>query len=312
MLPNSFYSNIIHPKSKAGFKQVIDNKIVFTDDSELPIYNNIPILLSANSIFNCTDVIANKVTTQDSNFRNKNNFKNYIRTKIIPSLSFDFNIEKRYSDLNLLLKKESTILILGAGDKIEYYKNIFNNATVIASDVHIQFAIDVVLDGHEIPFKEEVFDLVLAAQVIEHTLKPWLFASEIFRVTKTGGYIQIEAPQNYPYHGQPYDFYRFTFTGLRSLFSKCSLHKATITEGNASTVAITNANFIVNASSNKYYRQMALLTTRFLFGWMKYLDNLKLTQRTVSSPKGFAMTFLKDNKERTTDELFEEFYKLPK
>ncbi|WP_395053488.1 class I SAM-dependent methyltransferase [Flavobacterium sp.] len=312
MLPINLYSTFIHPKTKASFKEVINDKIVFNDGNELSIYKNIPILLSKDSIFSSTDVIENKVTTQDSNFRNKNNFKNYIRTKIIPSLSHDFKIDKRYYNLNLLLKENSKILILGAGDKIDYYKNIFNKSTVITSDVHTQFAIDVVLDGHEIPFKDEVFDLVLAAQVIEHTLKPWVFASEIFRVTKTNGYIQIEAPQNYPYHGQPYDFFRFTFTGLRSMFSKCKLYNAVITEGNASTIAITNANFIVNASSNRYYRQIALFITRFMFGWMKYLDNLKLTQRTVSSPKGFAMTFLKDNKERNSDELFEEFYKLPK
>ena len=71
--------------------------------------------------------------------------------------------------------------------------------------------------------------MVLAAQVIEHTMNPWKFCTELQRVTKTGGLLQIEAPQNYPYHAEPYDFFRFTFTGLRSLFPECEVEKSSIT-----------------------------------------------------------------------------------
>ncbi len=312
MKVENFYYSIIHPQTKSIFKEVNSDYIIFEDDSFLPIQNGVPVLLSTNSIFNIQDVISNKITTQDNNYRNTLNFKNYVRRKILPSLSEDFQLEKRYKNLNKNLAQDSLVLILGAGDKIDYYKKLFNKSRVVCSDVHLQFKPDLILDGHEIPFKDDTFDLVLAAQVIEHTLKPWIFASEIARVSKLNGFLQIEAPQNFPYHGEPYDFFRFTFSGLRSLFPNCELVETNITEGNASIVGVTNANFIVNLFSNKYYRQIAVFCTRFLFGWLKYFDNLKLNQRTISSPKGFAMTFKKDNIERKGNDLFKEFYALKK
>lgn len=305
------YNFVIHPKTKSVFKEIVGETILFQDNSSLPVHNGIPILLSENSIFKIDDIIQNKSTTQDSNFVKTNKYKNYIRKKLLPTLTKDFNVEKRYKLLSSKIKKNSgVILIIGAGDKVDYYKSIFKNFQVIASDVHVQLNADCVIDAHEIPFQDNFFDLVFAAQVIEHTLNPWLLAKEVQRVTKLNGFIQIEAPHNFPYHGQPYDFFRFTYTGMRSLFNYCELNYCEITESNASMVAVTISNYIVNLTPNKYIRQFSILITRILFSWMKYFDNFKLTQRTVSNPKGYAMTFIKDGKNRVGQELFQEFYKL--
>lgn len=311
MLSSTSLKALINPITKSNFLKIDNNNIVFNDNSALPIFNEIPILLSTNSIFNFDDIRLNVVTTQDGDFTDKKKFKNHFRKKILPSLCNDFKINERYKELsNKINKTNGNVLIIGSGDKVNYYKELFKNCNVIASDVHLQLQPDCVIDAHEIPFKNDFFDLVFAAQVIEHTINPWLVSTEFQRVTKNGGYIQIEAPQSYPYHGQPYDFFRFTFTGMRSLFSKCKLEKCNITESNAAMVAVTISNYFVNLSSNKYYRRGAVFITRFMFGWLKYLDNYNLNKRTISFPKGYAMTFIKDSRERKGVELFEEFYNL--
>lgn len=132
------------------------------------------------------------------------------------------------------------------------------------------------------------------------------------RVTKIGGYLLVEVPFNFPYHSPPYDFFRFTYTGLRSLFAKCSLYSYEASEGNASTVAVFNAQFLVDLFSNRYLRIGMLFLSRFLFGWIKYIDLLRKnsTYKSTFSPMGISMIFKKDNKQRSNIELLDEFYKL--
>ncbi|MBZ4036586.1 class I SAM-dependent methyltransferase [Flavobacterium sp. 17A] len=306
--------NIIHPDSHAKLKEISKDFYVFEDNSELPIHNGIPILLGSQSIFNQNDIINSKTTTQDRSHLDTSNVKNYIRRKLLPSLCTDFNLDKRYETFNKLISRGGKILILGAGEKIDYYKNIFSGCEVITSDVHNQFSPDFIFDGHFIPFADETFDGVLAAQVIEHTINPWKFCTELQRVVKVGGFLQIEAPQSFPYHAQPYDFFRFTFTGMRSLFPECEVVKAELTEGNASNVAVTLSNYFVNLSSQKIIRSAWLFVTRILFGWIKYLDsrNGVPNKRNVSMPKGYAFTFKKDNIKRSSKDLLKEFYHLKK
>jgi len=305
---------IIQPDTHSKLVSKTEQYLLFEDGSKFYIHNGTPVLFGIESIFNVDDIINQKATTQDKNLMDTSNVKNFIRRKMLPSLCYDFTIEKRYFYLSQLLSKDSKVLIIGAGEKGSYYKKIFSNCEVITSDVHDEFKPDYIFDGHYIPFEDNSFDMILAAQVIEHTINPWKFCSELQRVTKMGGILQIEAPQSYPYHAEPYDFFRFTFTGMRSLFSQCEVLKAEITEGNAAMVAVTISNYIVNTSSNRYIRIGLLFFTRITLGWLKYLDKLQpsLNRRTVSMPKGYAFTFKKDLQFRKPVELLNDFYKLCK
>lgn len=305
---------IIHPDTRSKLIQITKTHYVFEDGSQLPIHNGVPILFGSDSIFNSDDIINVTKTTQNSAYLNTSNTKNYIRRKVLPSLCTDFNIEERYNQFSKLCPDNAKVLIVGAGEKVAYYKDKFKHCQVFTSDVHNQFNPDFVFDGHFIPFENATFDAVLAAQVIEHTVNPWMFCDELQRVTKLGGILQIEAPHNFPYHAEPYDFYRFTYTGMRSLFPNCDVLKAEITEGNAAVVAITVSNYFVNLSSKKIIRSGFLFVTRILFGWLKYLDNNKAipNRRTVSMPKGYAFTFKKDAIKRSSKALLNEFYTLKK
>lgn len=307
-------SYTINPDTKAKFSSKTATHILFEDGTLYTIHNGTPILFGKDSIFDESEILNNKTTTQDARHLDTKNFKNFVRRKLLPSLCDDFDVQKRYETLSKRLTSGSKVLILGTGEKKHYYKNLFPHCEVITSDVHNSFQPDFVFDGHAIPFQDECFDMVLAAQVIEHTMNPWLFCSEMQRVTKVGGLLQVEAPQTFPYHAEPYDFFRFTYTGMRSLFPKCEVVESSITEGNASIVAVTISNYLVNVSSIGMIRSGWLFVTRILLGWMKYLDKLQphLNRRTVSMPKGYAFTFQKDTIQRTPKELLNEFYQLKK
>lgn len=307
-----FKKTLIDPLTKESIQHIHKNDILFKCSTKYPIINGIPIIIDdTESVFNINDIITQKNTTQDSSYREKS-LKNIIRQKILPSLSKDFNFIKRYKKL-AEKHRNGKILIIGAGDKIEWYNSIFNDKSlVITSDVHTQFNPDIVVDCHQIPFANESFDLVIAGQVLEHTFKPWVVAKEVERIVKTNGNILIEIPFNFPYHSPPYDFFRFTFTGLRSLFTKCNLNDFEVTEGNASSVAVYSSQFLIELSSYRYIRMLMLFISRFLFGWFKYIDLLykKPTIRNITMPKGFSMTFEKDNLKRNNSDLLSEFYEI--
>lgn len=308
-----FLEQLIDPVSKKSLVSIEEELLFFSEDLTHPIHRGIPIVIDANeSIFSIEDIVKEVPTAQDASYRKKS-LKTLVRQKVLPSLSQDFTLVERYQKLATIYAT-SRILVIGAGAKVTWYKDLFPNALVITSDIHTQFKADIVIDAHQIPFKDHTFDLIIAGQVLEHCFKPWVVAQEIERVCKKGGNMLIEVPFNFPYHSPPYDFFRFTFTGLRSLFPKSRLEQCEIGEGNASTVAIYNSQWMVDLFSNRYMRSAMLFISRLLFGWMKYVDKLfkKVNLRTVSIPKGFSMLFEKDDVLRSNTDLLKEYYGLKK
>lgn len=303
--------HLISPSTKENCKSFKEDTLLFECGNKFKALNNTPIIIDElKSIFKVDEILDKVSTAQDSNYR-KNSLKNTFRKRILPSLSKDFGFTKRYNELARKYK-DKCILIIGAGDKIEFYNEIFQHSLVITSDVHLLFNPDIVFDAHQIPFKDASFDLIIASQVLEHTFQPWEVAQELQRVVKIDGNLLIETPFNFPYHSPPYDFYRFTFTGLRSLFPECNLESFSANEGSGSAVATFNAQFLIDLFSNRYLRMLMLLVSRLLFGWIKYLDKLKKNTSYLStfSPMGFSMIFKRDEVKRTNIELLDEFYNL--
>ena len=245
-----------------------------------------------------------KPTTQSVEYRSRKKIKNLIRQRILPSVTKDISIGRRYT--NLAEKVHGgNVLVVGVGDKKDYYCKTFSKSLVITSDVHCQFGADIVFDTHRIPFSSNFFTLVLAAQVLEHTCRPWITASEMQRVTKPGGYIQVEVPFIFPFHGIPFDFYRFTPSSLSFLFPQCKIIDFEIPEGNWSGAAVALENALINSFKNRYFRIIALFFGRLLFWWLKYLDRL-FQKCSYAIPKGYSVTYLKDGKNRSDRQLIEE------
>jgi SAM-dependent methyltransferase len=60
------------------------------------------------------------------------------------------------------------------------------------------------------PFDDNLFDTVLATDVLEHIREPKIFWSEMARTCKVGGHIILGTPFLYWIHELPYDYARYT------------------------------------------------------------------------------------------------------
>ncbi len=313
-MDNTWKNFIADPITFSPQNHVSDDFIAFKNGDTYPVVNGIPVIINeANSLFTIKDILAYTPQTQDRGYSNEKSFKNYFRRRMLPKLTSDKGYAERFASL-AALKPGGKILVLGAGERTAEYKNFFCNHEVCCSDVHLQYGPDIVFDAHNIPFQKEYFDGVVACQVLEHTIKPWEAAKEMQRVCRPGAFIHIEVPFAFPYHSPPYDFFRFTFTGLRSLFNSCKLIFYSAPEGNFSAAAVAGSQATVLMFRAGALRQAGLFISRILFFWMKYLDSFKSKTKFESfiNPKGICMTFIKDNEQRGLQAMLGEYYELIK
>ena len=276
------------PVDKSKILSFKKEEIEFENGLKYPIVNGKSILYDEKkSLFSIKDIESKVNTTQNKTYDDNKNIKNLIR-KNLPHLSSDDNIEKRYSDL----KKQSNsgpILIIGAGNKILFYKNIFGD-DVILSDVHLLYDCDIVFDTHQIPFADESMSLIILPQVLEHVHKPWIVARELERVIKSDGKILIEVPFGFPIHSY-YDFFRYTPRGIESLFENCDITNTSIPMGNWSTAAIALENALIDSFSHRYLRIISLFLARIFFWWFKYLDQPRKLEQSFA--RGYSFELVK-------------------
>ena len=61
-------------------------------------------------------------------------------------------------------------------------------------------------------------DVTFSHYVIEHIPHPWKAIQEMARMTKPGGLALHAVPWSYHYHATPGDYFRFSHSGIESLF----------------------------------------------------------------------------------------------
>ena len=110
------------------------------------------------------------------------------------------------------LGQEAKILDLGSGlDR--------RTPNTINLEIEATPNVDVVGDGHSLPFKDGVFDAVISEAVLEHVQDPNRVVSEMHRVLKPGGYVCAAVPFLQGFHASPHDYQRYTVPGFNHLFS---------------------------------------------------------------------------------------------
>lgn len=90
---------------------------------------------------------------------------------------------------------------------------------VINVDYFPYAGVDIVADVHQLPFKDESIDAVIAESLLEHVRYPQEAVREIKRILKPGGLIYISTPFIIGFHSSPGDYYRWTDVGLRELLN---------------------------------------------------------------------------------------------
>lgn len=108
------------------------------------------------------------------------------------------------------LGPDANILDLGAGNR-RRADNVIN------LEIEATPEVDVIADGHLLPFNDNTFDAVISEAVLEHVHSPVRVVAEIYRVLKPGGYICIAVPFLQGYHASPHDYQRWTLPGIIQL-----------------------------------------------------------------------------------------------
>ena len=76
---------------------------------------------------------------------------------------------------------------------------------------------------YDYPIADETYDVVVAANVLEHVRKPWLWMRELARVVRKGGLVMTVNPVSWPYHEAPIDCWRAYPEGMQALFDEAGL-----------------------------------------------------------------------------------------
>jgi SAM-dependent methyltransferase len=96
----------------------------------------------------------------------------------------------------------------------------------------------VYFDGVTWPTQAENADLLLCTEALEHVLDPAAFLAEAFRCLRPGGTLLATVPFAARWHFIPFDYWRFTPSGLERLLEAAGFRDVNVwARGNALTVA---------------------------------------------------------------------------
>lgn len=109
--------------------------------------------------------------------------------------------------------KGGVFLDFGCG--IKAASNLHPNA-VLLDAVHFP-GVDIVCTSATLPFRDDIFDLVVSQAVYEHLADPGQVTRELHRVLKPGGHILIDTAFMQPLHGDPDHYNNMTLSALKRL-----------------------------------------------------------------------------------------------
>ena len=136
-------------------------------------------------------------------------FKGHSLTRVL----FNLSLEK--------LSINGNVLDLGSKNIYgSYYSfiNINSDTNIIFTDLEPNDENVVKLNVEKrFPFEDNSFDYCLAFNLLEHVYKFENVFEEVYRVLKKDGYFYLYVPFAIPYHPDPDDFFRYTFSALYKL-----------------------------------------------------------------------------------------------
>jgi SAM-dependent methyltransferase len=134
---------------------------------------------------------------------------------------FEAGISRFVSQVAADVPAGAAVLDAGAGEG--RFKPLFANASYVGidstqGDPSWNYSnLDVIGLLEKLPFSTASFDRVLSIVVLEHTPEPARVIQEFHRVLKPGGMVHMVVPHMWEEHQKPYDFFRFTSSGIRYL-----------------------------------------------------------------------------------------------
>lgn len=250
--------------------QIRDNDFYCPQCSMIyPIIQGVPILLDKENLIVQVPIDTRPVSNLRSQIRKLLQF----RPNSQCSTATKANVKRIASQLS----PQAIVLFVGGGISSHGNHMLELGPQIIENSINLEImpgpAVDIVADGHKIPFPDNYFDAIICQAVLEHTRDSNRVVAEIYRVLKPAGIVYAEIPFLAPVHMDS-DFRRFTRMGIKELFSAFCPIQVGINGSVASSYAFISVNFFATLLS---FNTMPLYHFwRFIFSWffspIKYLD----------------------------------------
>ena len=277
--------NFLCPVCKIGDIYFSDGNAscsVIECNTEFSIINEIPVLIDfQKSVIRKESFIQSMGKSEVS--RTENKFFNLIKRFLFGSgKQTKKNLKYIASKLNEI--KDPKILIVGGGSigrgMGNFYKNFSEN--ILAFDIYTNPKLDFVADAHDIPVRNNTFDLIIIQAVLEHVINPKVVADECHRVLNESGLIYAETPFMQQVHEGAYDFTRFTDSGHRFLFKNFTSLKSGSNGGVGTTLMWSISYFFGGLFRSTFMRKIF----RVLFFWLRFFDPLVSKKQNVDGASG--------------------------
>jgi SAM-dependent methyltransferase len=174
-----------------------------------------------------------------------NNSQNlWDRLKVSCYSFFDFQYSTIHRDLSKYLPNVmGNVLDVGCG--LQPYRHLFpagiNYTGIDISESRNHFGYQtsdtLYYSGKTWPVKSKSMNFILCTETLEHVANPDIFLKEAFRVLKPGGKILLTVPFAARWHFIPYDYWRYTPSGLDLLLTQAGfINNRVYARGNQLTV----------------------------------------------------------------------------
>jgi SAM-dependent methyltransferase len=123
--------------------------------------------------------------------------------------------------------------VLDAGAGEAPYRELFLHCDYVTSDWANSphpgaRRADIIASLDALPVPDGSFDAVLCTEVLEHVANPSSVLRELYRVLAPGGRLWLTVPFVAALHEEPYDYYRYTPHGLRSLLEEAGFEEVVV------------------------------------------------------------------------------------
>jgi len=145
---------------------------------------------------------------------------------------------------------------------------------VVNVDIYHYPNVHVIADVHNLPFETGSVGGVISIAMLEHVKNPSTVVAEMYRVLKPGGYVYAIVPFIFGFHSAPNDYYRWTMSGVQSLFASFKTVEIGIASGPTSSLLIILHEWLAMFFSfqNRYLYQLLYLVFMVLLSPFKIID----------------------------------------
>ena len=110
------------------------------------------------------------------------------------------------------------------GSEDEDLRPLFSGLEYVGADMRAGRGVDRILDLHAIELPDESAGCVLCLDTLEHVEYPRKAVDEMHRILRPDGILILSSVFEFPIHGYPDDYWRFTPSGFRSLLKPFAKH----------------------------------------------------------------------------------------